>query len=198
MLAIIRRAILKTLYPVLSYLGKIGIPDRRVSERFVFLAGKVLRPGHVLLTRKDWEASNVLTSDYWKHAAIYLGPDENSVPTIIESVGRGVVAVGLAKFLLTKDDVLVLKPRFADPITMRMAANEAKKLLGQPYDYQFEPTNRAWYCSEIIWWVYCKVVPHNPFTPRETLGVETVTPQDFANAKEKWEVILASKDYQHG
>lgn len=194
----LRRQILAIAHPILKQMGKVGIPDRRVSERFLFCAEKKLIPGHVLLSRKDWEASNILQGDYWKHTAIFVGHNKWGEPIIVEAIGRGVVMTGLAKFLLTKDDVLILQPTFATPIEMKQAAHWALTLIGQPYDYEFTPANPAWYCSEIPWWCYKKSIPDNTWVVRKKLGVETCAPQDYANAVNKWKPFLASKDYENG
>jgi len=81
---------------------------------------------------------------------------------------------------------------------MSEAAHLSLSLVGQPYDFQFEPANVAWYCSEIPWWCYSQIVPNSPWVTRRTMDVLTVTPQDYFNAKDKWDVVLASKDFENG
>lgn len=191
----VRRKLLEVGFPVLHALGKIGLPKRRISQHFFFTAQKLLVPGMICLTRRDYEASNFLQSAFWKHAAMFVGNDKRGIPVMIEAVGKGVVQTGILDFMFSQDHVKILKPKFANTDQMLNAAGEARSLEGQPYDYQFKPANKAWYCSEVIWWSYNMVVLDSPFTPRVSLGVETVTPQDFENAKEKWETVLDSRDF---
>lgn len=191
----VRRKLLEVGFPILKWTGKLGLPRRRISEHFFFAAQKVMTPGMVCLTRKDFEASNVLQGGFWKHAAIYVGNDSRGIPRIIEAIGKGVCKTGILDFFFSEDYVLILKPKFADSTDMERAAALACTLEGQPYDYQFKPANKAWYCSEVVWWSYGQVVKDSPFVPRVTLGVATVTPQDFENAKDKWETVLDSRDF---
>lgn len=192
----VRRKLLEIGHPVLRVMGTIGFPERDVGERFLFEAVKHVIPGDVLLSRKEFEASNILQpNQHYKHAATFAGLNEFGTPFVIEAIGKGVVKTGLAKFLLTKDDVLIVRPTFATPDQMVAAVAWALTLVGQPYDYEFKPANQAWYCSEIPARAYLKVCPDSPFVVRKTLGVDTWVPQDFANAVTKWKPILASKDY---
>lgn len=192
----LRRKLLEIGYPVLKWTGQIGMPKRRMNQHFFFTAQKLLQPGMVCLARKEYEASNILQPGFWKHAAMFVGKDTRGIPVMIEAVGKGVCKTGILDFMFTSDYVIVLKPKFADEHQMMNAAGNARSLEGLPYDYQFNPANKAWYCSEVIWWSYNMVVPESPFTTRKTLGVETVTPQDFANAKDKWETVIDSRDFQ--
>jgi len=50
------------------------------------------------------------------------------------------------------------------------------------------------YCSELVYFAYDKAVQHSPFKLRTTLGRETVTPQDFYNAKKKFKQIWHSDE----
>lgn len=191
----VRRKLLEVGFPVLKWTGQIGLPKRHMNQHFFFTAQKLLTPGMVFIVRRDYEASNILQSGFWKHAAIFVGHDSRGIPSIIEAVGTGVRKAGILDFMFSEDYVKILKPKFADQAQMMNAAGNARSLEGQPYDYQFRPANKAWYCSEVIWWSYNMVIPNSPFTPRETLGVQTVTPQDFENAKDKWETVLDSRDF---
>lgn len=191
-----RRFLLNASYPALKALGDIGMPRRKMTEHFFFAAQKLLTPGMVCLTRRDYEASNVLQPGFWKHAAMFVGNDTKGIPVVIEAIGKGVSKTGILDFMFSEDYIKILKPKFTGPNEMMNAAGNARSLEGQPYDYQFKPANKAWYCSEVIWWSYNMVVADSPFTPRTTLGVQTVTPQDFENAKEKWETVLDSRDFQ--
>lgn len=187
----IRSSLLNIAYPVLSVAGRIGLPKRLIPEMFIVESWRRGKPGDVFVTRTNWEASNLLTpKDFWKHAAICRGEHRKFV---IEAVGKGVQATGFLEFLMGKDYAMLLRPKFADAEQAAKAAVKAMSLVGQPYDFQFMPANRAWYCSEVVWWSYDAALEKSPFTPRETMGVQTVTPQDFANALGKWEVVLDSR-----
>lgn len=194
----VRRKLLEVGFPVLKWTGSIGLPKLKINQHFFFTAQKKLMPGMVCLTRRDYEMSNALQPGFWKHAAMFTGNDKRTIPCMTEAVGTGVCKVGILDFMFTKDYVKILKPKFATMEQMMVAAAHAASLEGQPYDFQFKPANKAWYCSEVIWWAYDQTVVNSPFTPRVSLGVPTVTPQDFENAVEKWETVLDSRDFTHG
>lgn len=191
----IRRSLLKIGYPVLKWAGKIGVPHQKINEHFFFSAQSILTPGMVLLTRREYELSNMLQDGFYKHAAIFSTPNSRRIPNVVEAIGPGVRPTGIIDFMFSKDYIKILKPKFADEYEMNQAAINANTLIGKPYDFQFKPTNNAWYCSEVIWWAYDNAVERSPFVPRVTLGVPTITPQDFDNAKDKWETVLDSRDF---
>lgn len=193
----IRRFMLESAAPISNVLGKIHIPTTRLltKEQIREVESK-LSPGDVLLSRQRLTATNFFIPGFWKHAAIYVGDG-----MIVEAVTPHVRAVSFAKFAATKDYIQVMDPTFADREEMPLAANFAVTLVGTPYDLIFEYThtrarNKAFYCSEVIWWCYDQVLTAagkpSPFTPRLTLGSPTVLPQDYADAKDKWAVKWAS------
>ena len=185
MLVWARRFILKTAHPILAWAASRHRVPLMTAE-FVDKAFASVMPGDVLVTRIEGNLANHLIPGFYTHAAMYLGKN-----LVIESTGEGVKTKHLAKFLFDKDRVAILRPLFADPTQMAHACDVAKGLEGDPYDYDFTGDNRAWYCSEIIWYSYDQAVKPavSPFTRRETWGVETVVPQDFYLAKTKFSII---------
>jgi len=189
----LRRCLLKVAEPTTKLLGKTVIPHRfALRDEEAAAACKLAEPGDIFTTRIDYAASNLVIPGFWKHAAMVVKGDR-----VVEAVGSGVRVVWLHDFIVAHDHALLLKSRFASPQEGVLAANFAVTLVGKPYDFLVEfsndrKTNAAFYCSEIPWWCYDQVLKAegkiSPFTPRETLGMQTVTPQDYANATDKWQV----------
>ena len=192
---VMRRLMLKAATPILRGAGIMHMPPhyRSIGWNDVVTVLGAMMPGDVLLSRRDHEITNPLIPGYWKHAAIYEGSER-----VIEAIGRGVIDTSIKEFCTTKDDVLVLRARFANAVEAALAVEEAKALRGAKYDYLVEhdldrTVNNAFYCSEVIWWSYDRVLAasgrESPFKPRITLGVPAVTPQDYAEAKDKWSIV---------
>lgn len=148
--------------------------ERAINYRHIYALMKAAKLGDVLLTRSKGELTNWLIPGEYKHAALFAG--EN---TVIEAVGAGVREVYLEDFCASKDKILLLRPMINSP---EMAVIRAKRLVGKPYDYGFEPNEKAFYCAELITYVY----NNSNFTNRTTLGVLTTLPDDFRLATSKF------------
>lgn len=191
-----RRHLLNMLSPLTERIGRIHAPFsvKAMSGQDYYTVRDIVRPGDILLSHTEGSLSNPLIPGYWKHVAFVKDSD-----TVIEAVGKGVVLSTMVDFVLKKDAVMVLSPLFADQQIMERAVEVALTLIGLPYDYLLEydlGNNRAFYCAEVVWFSYEMAMRErvkagedyvSPFTPRVTLGMPTVVPQDFANAKLKWQ-----------
>ena len=141
-----------------------------------------LRPGDILLTRRDWYLSNVGLPGYWSHAALYTGSaeereeafgakapnpaeplprleDDAHAPLVIEAVGEGVVYTSL-EHAGDSDALVVLRPRLS-------AANKAEALArafgyaGLPYDFNFDfRTDTEIVCTELVYKSYQRSPEH--------------------------------------
>lgn len=200
----LRMAVLNAVVPVTKKLGSLHMPftHKKVTGRHVFSVIPHLKPGAVFVTRVDGELSNLLIPGEFTHAGMCAatGVSEEacslfprSLVPVVEAVGRGVVETDLISFMTSKDRVLLLYPTFATDDEMQKAANFAFTAIGTPYDYYFTPGSKAFYCSELCQHGYEVALGKEiTFTKRETLGVRTVLPQDYVNAKEKWRVVWDS------
>lgn len=194
----LRRFLLTICLPFSRLIGKLRLAPR---ERLITFDDyneleKLIQPGDVLLSRMRGECSNLFIPGFWTHAALYCGEH-----MLVEAIGKGTIETGLLHFTLTKDYVAVVRPKFPPFDTERgqavqVAINIARSAVGSEYDYYFEPSFKAFYCSELVanclnmlgtfkgeWLV---------FTEKTTLGMLTVTPQDFYNATKKFDRIFCS------
>ena len=162
---------------VATYLGDTKIVNRppliRV-EQIKALQGR-LRPGDILLERRNWYLSNPWLPGFWPHAALYVGrpedlqrlgltdhpavrkhlvaylaPARDKRPnTVIEAVSEGVMLNSLTHSLHA-DYVAVLRPR-ADARQIATAIARAFENLGRPYDFNFDfdDTSRL-VCTQLV------------------------------------------------
>lgn len=184
----LRLAVLRFLVPISKGIGRLHAPftHKRVNGPDVFSIQEKLVPGYVLLSFIRGELSNLFIPGEFTHAAMVI--DDRFV---IEAVGGGVRMNDIISFMTSKDRVVLLRPLFADDEQRKKAVGLAQTTIGAPYDYLFEGGNRAFYCSELIQWCYERSGA-SAFTKRKRFNISTVTPNDFAQAEEKWELVWDS------
>lgn len=184
----LRSLLIRLIKPISIWVGKIYYaPKQRVIKSSDILAmASNLRSGDVLLTFSFGEFTNYFIEGDFKHAAIYIGREK-----VVEATGRGVVVSKFEDFCSGKDRVAVLRPIFCDESSCGLAAMNAISQIGKPYDYYFEPGDESFYCAELITWAYFHAtIGASSFIKREIMGVETVLPTDFYNAKSKFQVVI--------
>lgn len=80
----------------------------------------------------------------------------SGTPSVIEAVGRGVTMLPLDSFRReqaspTAPDALVIVGRICVPgFDAYQSITRTMRQLGKPYDYYYEPTDSAIYCSELV------------------------------------------------
>jgi uncharacterized protein YycO len=109
----------------------------------------------IILTRKNFNLSNLFIKGYWKHTSIVTDREH-----IIEATSEGVIKTSVHRLLSTSDDLVILRPLFCDQYSMMRASEKAQNVLGYPYNFLFRKGNRSFYCSELVCWAYNTVTPH--------------------------------------
>ena len=126
------------------------------------LRGRI-RPGDILIERRNWYLSNAFLPGYWPHAALYVGteaelralgladdprvaaklaafaaPDElGHAHAVIEAMSEGVVFTSAEHSIGEADGVAVLRPRVDDAARREIIAR-AFDHSGKPYDFDFD------------------------------------------------------------
>lgn len=139
-----------------------------------------LRPGDILIERRNWYISNSLLPGFWPHAALYLGSpeelaelglgeDPRAAPhlgdfggqdaqgrdyAVIEAIGEGVIFTSLEQSVGEADAVAVLRPNLP-PEEMREALARALSHRGKGYDFDFDfQTTDRLVCTELLFRTY--------------------------------------------
>jgi len=186
----LRLSILKVALPISKWIAKVHVPftHKIMNVSLAVDALKVMKPGSVLISKAFGELANIFIPGDFSHAAIYNGS------FIIEAKTRGVSRTNLYDFMMSKDDVIILEPLFCDEAGMANAAVRCSEMIGKPYDFNFDPSTKAFYCSELVSYGYSDFPQWNK---RTSFGVETVIPDDFYRSSQsknpKWKIVWDSE-----
>lgn len=189
----LKKILLFIIRPIVAMIGKLHMPfsHKRFTGKDYYEMRDKITPGMAIFTTTRGEASNILNSSNPKHGALYVGGEV--VKYVIEALGRGVSKTDLVSFLLTKDYVVVARPTFATEEEMLEIAEEAHSLIGAPYDLEFEPGDKEYYCFEVIMYLYQKKFPERKFASRDVFGVPTYVAQDILADTDNWEIIYDNR-----
>jgi len=150
----------------------------RLAEDAAASARQLLRPGDVLVTRKDYVLTNYFLPGYWPHAALYLGRLDDLVQLqiaahphiasrwhelarnaghepqlVLESLKDGVRIRTLGSPLAC-DALVVLRPRLPQPL-LGQALARAMAHEGKPYDFDFNfARSDRLVCTEVVYRAY--------------------------------------------
>ncbi|MDD4889290.1 MAG: YiiX/YebB-like N1pC/P60 family cysteine hydrolase [Phycisphaerae bacterium] len=189
---------------VSTYLGDTRITNRQpfISYEQIDALAPKLKPGDVILERRNWYLSNAFLPGFWPHVALYVGtaadieklglvdhpaikkhralhtsPAEDSQPrAIIEAVSEGVILNSL-HHSLHADYVAVLRPRVTDAVKAEAIAYAFSRL-GTPYDFNFDFDDATkLVCSEVIYQAYKGSLN---FKMTRIMGRNTIPPIELA------------------
>lgn len=162
------------------------IGDTRIVEKQPLIdvsqieeIASLLRPGDIILERRNWCLSNAFLPGFWPHAALYVGNmndlkrlgiaddeavvnrlDEYLQPaadgheyTVVEAVSEGVIFNSLTESMHA-DYVAVLRPRVSEG-QIAQAIVRAFRHKGKPYDFEFDfSTSDKLVCTELVYRAY--------------------------------------------
>ena len=188
--------LLKLLKPFIVLAGKIHAPfsHKKITGVEYYKWRDLIEPGMVMLTSTYGEFSNLINPSSLSHGALYLGGRD--VKYIIESIGKGVLSKDLITFMTSKDEFILIKPKFGTPEQHQKVCVEALKYEFLPYDYSFEANNKAFYCFELVIQAYNDVFPGKIFKHYEIVkGKRSYDSNTFLSDPENWEIVIDSRTY---
>jgi len=130
----------------------------------------VLEPGDILLRKWRGYLNAILTGGNYSHAGMYVGNN-----TVVHAMADGVIEEDILDFCRS-DSICVLCIRNGDK---RKAVRKIKKLVGAPYDYDFLPGNKKYYCTEIVSVCYDNIFANDY---QCILGQSVLTPVAIRNS----------------
>jgi len=147
-----------------------------------------LRPGDVMVTRKEHVLTNHLLPGYWPHAILYRGDAR-----VIEAQRDGVRDRGLDE-AFGCDGIVVLRPRCA-PEDIARALARAATHIGKAYDFDFDFTRGdRLVCSEVVYRAF-DGTDGLDLAPSKRYGRFNITAQEFVEAAldDRWFDLVAAR-----
>jgi len=164
-----------------EWMGDTRIVDQppAIQSHQITEIGSELKPGDILLQRREWYVGNAFLPGFWSHAALYVGRIEDlrrlgivdhpavrahlpaylastsdgSERTVLEALSEGVVFNSLAASLHA-DHVAVLRPNLSEGQIAQAILN-AFEYHGRPYDFEFDfATADKLVCTEVVYRAY--------------------------------------------
>ncbi len=156
-----------------------------------------LRPGDIVIERRNWYLSNAFLPGFWPHSALYVGTAEElralgllddprvakhleafaradasgHVPRFIEAISEGVVFTSIEHSIGEADAVAVLRPRLT-PEQLKEVIARAFSHAGKPYDFDFDFFSAdKLVCTEVVYRAFGSYVD---FPLVEILGRKTL------------------------
>ncbi|MEI7491591.1 MAG: YiiX/YebB-like N1pC/P60 family cysteine hydrolase [Bacteroidota bacterium] len=150
-----------------------------------------LKPGMIVLSRKEFQISNYFIYGYWTHTAMIMPWGK-----VIQATTNGVIINELEEYFLKTDDFVVLKPRFCGISEMEKACMHASERVGVPYSFDFNNSDDSLYCSELVLKAYARTCGWNinsHHEPHEFIHLcegKIVRPSDFYYNRNAWEIVF--------
>jgi len=177
---------------LIKFISRISVSERRMSDAEMRDLKLVVKDGDCLVTRCDWEFSNVLewvfTGAFYGHAAIYINGK------IYEATTKGVRCISLEKFFFEKDYVGLCRLPGEDWTSSQLVDIESflVRQINEPYDFSlsWNPTDK-WYCSKLVYfaWRAGKPIGVDVIRVARTLGKTLITPHDL------WSTLIKVKNF---
>ena len=127
------------------------------------------------------------------HVAIVCKEVDGQLYALEATTQNGVCLTPINSFLLHSDhtptgEPLVLLGRLKDPSNVAASVEKAKTYLGRPYDFLYEPSDSAIYCSELVHYSYFgstgeELFPQQPMSFHDESGQIT---QFWIDHYRKW------------
>lgn len=175
-------------YLVAKMVASLHAPwtKKRLHYSDVLTALDRLRPGDIILTRTEGEASTYFIPGRWKHASVYLGKH-----MVIEANGNGIIENWIQNLIMRTDYIAIMRCYDLSEIEACAVADESKKFIGWDYDFRFNmwDSKRA-YCSGIAFRAINTILGRKHIKTGRFLGVPVFTPDDCYTNRARFELVL--------
>ena len=139
---------------------------KQITSTQYYTWREILTPGCVILSTTYGEFSNLINPSALKHGALYIG-GKGERKYVIEALKEGVIKKCLIQHLMTKDEIVILKPKFGEQEDLEKVCRRAERFLDYKYDFIFKFNNQKFYCFELIMRCYKEIFPDRTFKKTE-------------------------------
>ena len=164
---------------------------RKLTSYKVLLEMKrVMQKGDIILTRTRGEVTTLIIPGYWKHSVLYLGRDK-----IRHSTGKkGIHTEWIVNLIMKTDYLQIRRLKEVNLIDRCSIADNSEKYEGIKYDtFQRYTNSDKMSCSEFIRNSVNDVLGKEYIDLRYTIGYPLFTPQDIADANNKFSTVYEFK-----
>ena len=144
-----KKFILFLVAPISKFISLFSIPERKMDDLELEQLKAFIIDGDCLVSRSDYELSNIFMPGEWKHVALYYKGH------VYESVTGGVRKTPIEEFFYKKDQIGLC--RLHKEIDFSLAIPFLDSTIGMPYDWSFSGKNDKYYCSELAYKAYSLV-----------------------------------------
>ena len=118
---------------------------------------------------------NMCVPGYWTHTGVYVGNDK----VVHSTLSEGVIEEDILQFLQCDGIAVLRAPIEIIHDVMIEVPQDAKSLVGKPYDFCFETFNdSAFYCTEVIKYIFRRY-PEITIKPNEKSWNDSIPPSDL-------------------
>lgn len=176
----------------IRFFAKLKFPHKpKVTQSEIEKALDILEAGDLILTKTNWQLSNLFILGRWKHVAMV----DNDCLHVIEAVDPVVRRIAIAEMLKNKDSFCISRKININKETRETMPIILRQLIGKEYDFEFDFNPDDFYCSELILAAYLattrKEITAKLFWIKHFFGI--VLPDSFANIY-AFEIIFQSKE----
>lgn len=139
-------------------IAKRANPDihKEQTEQIYSAAEPLLLHGDWIVTR-GYHATDNLVANATGIPLSHVGVYDKKQNWVIEAEGVGVHTTSLSDFIDKSYRVIVIRPRWSNPVRSQVAVNKARDLVGKGYDFLGTigfNSPRRYYCSELAVDIY--------------------------------------------
>jgi len=177
--------------PLLIWYGKLHWPGskRKMTEAKVKECIAMAQVGDVIITRKNWEPTNLLIKGEFKHATLVIDKE-----VLAEAVAPVSKKTGYYDLLMKSDRAKLCRANNFTGQQLDLSSVYALNHLGRAYDYYFDDGNENNYCSEFCYEALKYAKNSWDFVRKKVLGKYTIAPDDFRLAKKHFDIVWGSDD----
>lgn len=142
--------LLRLIRPITKLIAKVKIPwsVKKITGQDLYNLEGLLEPGDVILSKTNGHLSSLFVPGGYSHGAVYCGHN-GLCPVVIEAIGEGIGHQDLCTHLLSKDKILIMRPKLTDAQRLEVF-NDSYNYVGLDYDLEFESNDQEFYCFELV------------------------------------------------
>ncbi len=190
-----KRAICNLLFQFV--ITKIPFRQSQLTENDLQEVKKMSKGGDVVLVGQHHRFSHFLIPGVITHAVLYTGDG-----VCVHAVADGVCEITLGELIKEYDTLILVRPSKIEESSVCAAIDYAKKHIGTPFNFFFQPGTQHYYCSQLVNDAFHHAgfhtrLPNNTRSKRRTIrsiiGIQNPL-HPFNFTKGAFDIVYSSKE----